>query len=159
MDSMQRDREAYYKKIEAQMNKRIHATTNIRAFTLAAGRALEAHLKRVKIHRRLTTKWLNHIGLVNKDELTALSVRIVDYEGKIDSLDDQMYTLNKSQLKNQLLLNTIHHSLEEWVTFLRNEMKDLHSSKINNLEKELLELKQLFKEESDLEEIDNDRKK
>jgi hypothetical protein len=156
MDSMQRDREAYYKKIEAQMNKRIHATTNNRAFTLAAGRALEAHLKRVRIHRRLTTKWLNHIGLVNKDELTALSVRIVDYEGKIDGLDDQMYTLNKSQHKNKLLLNSIHHSLEEWVTFLRNEMKDLHSSKINNLEKELLELKQLFKEESSLEEINND---
>ncbi|WML57054.1 hypothetical protein [Neobacillus sp. PS2-9] len=156
MDSMQRDREAYYKKIEAQMNKRIHATTNNRAYTLAAGRALEAHLKRVKIHRRLTTKWLNHIGLVNKDELTALSVRIVDYEGKIDGLDDQMYTLNKSQHKNQLQLNSIHRSLEEWVTFLRNEMKDLHSSKINNLEKELLELKQLFKEEFDLEEIDND---
>ena len=159
MDSMQRDREAYYKKIEAQMNKRIHATTNNRAFTLAAGRALEAHLKRVRIHRRLTTKWLNHIGLVNKDELTALSVRIVDYEGKIDGLDDQMYTLNKSQHKNQLLLNSIHHSLEEWAAFLRNEMKELQSSKINNLEKELLELKQLFKEESDLEEIDNDRKK
>ncbi|MGG3561841.1 hypothetical protein ABES03_09565 [Neobacillus rhizosphaerae] len=159
MDSMQRDREAYYKKIEAQLNKRIHASTNNRTFTLAAGRALDSHLKRVKIHRRLTIRWLNHIGLVNKDELAALSVRIVDYEGKLDSLDEQMFTINKSQHKNQLLLNTIYHSLEEWVAFLRNEMKELHSSKMTNLEKELLELKQLFKEESDLEEIDNDRKK
>ncbi|WP_413301780.1 hypothetical protein AA0X95_22485 [Bacillus sp. 1P10SD] len=159
MDSMQRDMEAYYKKLEAQMNKRIHASTNNRAFTMTAGRALAAHLKRVKIHRRLTTRWLNHLGLVNKDELAALSVRIIENEEKLDGLDDQIYTLKKSQHKNQLLLNSIHHSLEEWVAFLRIEMKELHNSKIINLEKELLDLKELFKEESDLEESDNDRKK
>jgi hypothetical protein len=156
MDSMQRDKEAFYKKLEAQLNKRIHASSNNRPFTLAAGRVLDAHLKRVKIHRRLTTRWLNHLGLVNKDELASLSVRIVEYEGKLDGLDDQMYTINKSQHKNQLLLNSIHQSLEEWVAFLRNEMKEQQNSQMTNLEKELLELKQLFKEESDLEEIDND---
>lgn len=159
MDSMHREFEDYYKKLEAEINRRIHASTDSRDFILASGRALEAHLKWVKIHKRLTTRWLNHLGLMNKDEIAAISVRAVEYEEKLDFLDDQVYVMNKRQQENQRQFQKIHRSLEEWLTILRKEVNEFHGSKISSLEEELFELKQLFNEENDWEENENDGKK
>lgn len=159
MDSMHREFETYYKNLEAELNKRIHTCTNNREFIRASGRALEAHLSWVKLHRRLTTRWLNRLGLVNKDELAAISLRVVEHEGKLDALDDQLYTVNKTQQENQRRLKDIHMSLKEWLTILRKEITELHCDNISSLEKELLALKLLFNEESEVEENENDRKK
>ncbi|MEO2075658.1 MAG: hypothetical protein ABGX20_09655 [Bacillus sp. (in: firmicutes)] len=159
MDSMHRDFETYYKNLEAELNKRIHTSTNNLEFIRASGRALEAHLSWVKLHRRLTTRWLNRLGLVNKDELAAISLRVVEHEGKLDALDDQLYNVNKTQQENQRRLKDIHMSLKEWLTILRKEITELHCDNISSLEKELLALKLLFNEESEVEENENDRKK
>ncbi|MFF2446114.1 hypothetical protein ACFVSW_03345 [Neobacillus sp. NPDC058068] len=50
MDFMRDDSVTYYKELETEINKRIHAPTNCRSFLLAFGKALELHLKRVRIH-------------------------------------------------------------------------------------------------------------
>lgn len=63
---------SFYKNIETELNKRIHSPTNCRNFTLAFGRAFDAHLKQIKIHKRLTTKWLRSRNFPNKDEIAAL---------------------------------------------------------------------------------------
>ncbi|WML38840.1 hypothetical protein RCG19_16805 [Neobacillus sp. OS1-2] len=156
MDSKQRDLVSFYKKIEAQMNKRIHAETNTRTFTKAFGRAMEAHLKKARIHRRLTTRWLNRQGLANKDELAALSNRIIVFEEKIDLMDDSIFSMNKTIKENDIQLKMIRKSWDEWFIFLKSEVKSIHDNKINTLEKELQELKQLFHNELDWEENEND---
>lgn len=148
-----------YKKIEAELNKRIHAHTNSRAFTIAFGRAMEAHLKRVRIHKRLTTKWLKLLEIANKDEIAALSIRLVDCEEKIDFLDDTVYLINKMMKGNQYQLKIIRESWEEWSAFLKSEVREIRDHKINSLENELLELRALFNREIDIEDIDNDCEK
>ncbi|EKN68790.1 hypothetical protein BABA_12086 [Neobacillus bataviensis LMG 21833] len=156
MDSKHCDLVSIYKKIEAQMNNRIHAETNTRTFTMAFGREMEAHLKKARIHRRLTTRWLNRQGLVNKDELAAISNRIIDCEEKIDLLDDSIYHLNKILKENYIQLRMVRESWDEWFIFLKDEVRAIHDDNVNTLEKELQELKLLFHNEFDLEESDND---
>jgi len=156
MESNCHDPVSYYKKIEAEMNNRIHSLTNCRTFTSAFGRAMEEHLKLLKIHRRLTTKWLNHLDLSNKDEIAALSVRIVDCEEKLDLFDETIYSINKKQQENLIQLKMVRVSYEEWLAVLEKELSDIQTSKLKMMEKELLELKQSFYTEFNMEEKNND---
>ncbi len=145
MDSKQdEDIVAYNKRIEAEMNKRIHDQTNSRAFTLAFGRVMEVHLKRVSVHKRLAARWLNRLNLANKDELSAISSKLVDYEEKIDLMDDTIYLMIKMQKNNQLQLMRVRESWQKWCTFLNQEVMEIRTNKIKTLEQELCELKQLF---------------
>ncbi|WP_040204620.1 hypothetical protein [Neobacillus jeddahensis] len=148
-----------FKKIEAEMNKKIHEYTNTRGFTLAFGKALEVHLKQVKLHRRLTKRWLNHLELVNKDEIAALSNRMVDLVEKIDLLDETIYHILQMQKRNKAQLKMVRESNEEWFTFLKSEVRETRNNKITTLEKELLELRLLFIDEVDKEDIDYDGEK
>jgi hypothetical protein len=160
MESTHQNSEAYYKKLETELNKRIHAQTNNRKFTVAFGNAMEAYSKRLRIHKRLTTKWLNHSNLPNKDELSAISVRIVDYEGKLDLFDETIYMINKRQQENQTRLKMVRESWEALLSVLEIEERYIHDSKIKSLATELLELKLLFHtENSIMEEKNNDEKK
>jgi hypothetical protein len=144
MKSTHQELDTFYKKLEKKMNEQIHAYTNTRSFTLAFGRVMEAHVKRIRIHRRLTTRWLKHLDLPNKDEISAISVRIVDYEGKIDFLDETIYEIKQSQQKNYTQIRMIRKSCEALLSVLEKEARDIHDCKIKSLESELLELKQLF---------------
>jgi hypothetical protein len=149
----------FYKKLEKKWNAQIHAHTNTRSFTLALGRALDVHVKRIRIHRRLTTRWLKRLDLPNKDEISAISVRIVDYEGKLDFLDETIYEMKQSQQKNNNQLRMVRMSCEALRSVLEIEARDLHDCKIKSLESELLELKQLFhSEHMKMEEKNNDEK-
>jgi hypothetical protein len=151
--------DAFYKKLEKKCNEQIHAKTNTRSFTLAIGRALDAHVKRIRIHRRLTTRWLKHLDLPNKDEISAISVRIVDYEGKLDFFDETIYEIKQKQQKNYSQLKMVQKSWEDLLSVLEMEARDIHDFKIKNLETELLELKQLFyTNHLNLEEKNNDEK-
>jgi hypothetical protein len=147
MESSQQETDAYFKKLEAEMNKRIHDKLNSRTVTVAFGRALEAHVKHLKIHRRLTTRWLNHFGFPNKDEISAISVRIVDYEGTLDQLDETIYGMNKRQQENLNRLIKVRKSWEDLRSVLESETSESPTldGKIKSLETELVELKQLFK--------------
>ncbi|MEH7500717.1 hypothetical protein V7152_01560 [Neobacillus drentensis] len=150
--------DAFYKKLEKKWNEQIHAHTNNRNFTLAFGRAMDAHVKRIRIHRRLTTRWLKHLNLPNKDEISAISVRIVDYEGKLDFLDETIYEIKQSQQKNYTQLRMVKKSCEALLSVLEMEARDIHDYKIKSLESELLELKQLFhKDYLKMEEKNNDK--
>jgi len=156
MESTHQDRDSFYKKIEAEMNKRIHAYTNNRKFTIAFGKAMEAHVKQLKIHRRLTTRRLKKFDLPNKDEISAISVRIVDYEGKLDLLDESIYWMNKRQQENRNKLKMIRESWEALQAMLEKEAVEIHVCKLKSLEDELIELKQLF--DLNLEENNHDEK-
>ncbi|MEH7414868.1 hypothetical protein V7266_06235 [Neobacillus drentensis] len=153
MNSKQQDPIQFYKQIEAEINKRIHARTNTRAFTAAVGKALDSHLRKLRIYKRLITRWLTRSDLATKDELAALSNRMVDVVGDIDSLDESIYQIINQQQANQRKLTKVRESLEEWSTFLNSEVKDQRSNSIKTLENELQELKKLFEEE-----MDHDRK-
>ncbi|MBT2734963.1 hypothetical protein [Bacillus sp. ISL-7] len=151
--------DAFYKKLEKKWNEEIHARTNKRSFTLAFGKALEVHVKQIRIHKRLTTRWLKHLDLPNKDEISAISVRIVDYEEKLDFFDDAIYEIKQSQLKNNTQLRMVRKSCEDLLSVLEMEVKDIHDCKIKSLESELLELKQFFiTNHLNLEENNNDEK-
>lgn len=159
MKSTHQEMDAFYKKLEKKWNEQIHAHTNTRSFTLALGRALDAHVKRLKIHRRLTTRWLKQLDLPNKDEISAISVRIVDYEGKLDFLDETIYEIKQSQQKNNLQLSMVRMSCEALLSVLEMEARDIHDCKIKSLESELLDLKQLFhSDHMKMEEKNNDEK-
>lgn len=121
MESNHYDPVSYYKKLEAEINRTIHSCTNRREFILAFGKALDSHLRQARIQRRFTTRGLNHLDLPNKDEIAALSVRIVDYEEKLDLLDETIYELRKKQQENKDLLKRIRKSSEELLTILKDE--------------------------------------
>ncbi|WHY87813.1 hypothetical protein QNH39_08280 [Neobacillus novalis] len=149
MEFMRDDPGTYYKELEAEINKRIHAPTNCRSFIVALGRALEVHLKQVRIHRSVTTRWLKRLDLPNKDDIAAISVRIVDCEEKLDLLDDTIYTINQRQQENQQQIRVLRESSEELLAVLANEVRrEIKGAKIKSLVKDLWELKQLFYEES-----------
>jgi hypothetical protein len=116
-------------------------------------------VKRLRIHRRLTTRWLKHLNLPNKDEISAISVRIVDYEGKLDFLDETIYEIKQSQQKNYTQLKMVRKSWESLLSVLEMEARDIHDFKIKSLELDLLELKQLFHTNHlNMEEKNNDEK-
>jgi t-SNARE complex subunit (syntaxin) len=142
-----------YKKLELEMNKIIHSHTNSRAFMLAFGQEMESHLKRAKIRKRLVTRWLSRLDLMNKDEIAAISIKIVDCEEKIDTMDDTVYKTNQMMKESQRQLRKVWESWNEWLTFLKIEVQEIREKKINLFEKELLELKQLF---NDMEDDEND---
>ena len=144
MNSKQQDTIQFYKQLEAEINKRIHASTNSRAFTEAVGKALDSHLREVRIYKRLTTRWLNRRNLANKDEFAALANRKIEVVEEIDSLDESVYQIINLQKANQQKLTMVRESLEEWSTFLNSEVSDKRSHPIKTLENELQELKKLF---------------
>ncbi|PLS02847.1 hypothetical protein [Neobacillus cucumis] len=158
MNSKQQDTIQFYKQIEAEINKRIHASTNSRAFTAAVGKAMDSHLRELRISKRLTTRWLNRMNLPTKDEFAALSNRIVEIEEEIDSLDESIYQTINLQKTNQRKLRMVRELLEEWSDFLKSETQAKLSSNIQTLEKDLQELKQLFEMDFTKEEEDNGRK-
>lgn len=144
MQSSHHDPVSYFKKLEEEMNKTIHARTNCRSFTTAFGRALDAHLKQMRIHKRLTSRWLNRLDMPNKDELAAISVRIVDCEEKLDFLDEAIYFLNQKQHENSLKVKMVRSAFDELYIMIEKELREMHDCKMKGLEKDLWELKQLF---------------
>ncbi len=148
MESKHHDSDANYKKLEAEMNKSIHAWTNCRTFTKAFGRAMNAHLKWARIHRRLTTRWLKRLDFANKDEYAEISVRLVDLEDRLDFLDETIYEISKIQRENLLRLIEVRKLWKECCSVYKAEMKDIRDSKIKTLEKELADLQQFFEMES-----------
>jgi hypothetical protein len=161
MEFSHQEADCYYKKLEAELNKRIHANFNNRTVTVAFGRGMEEHLKHLEIHRRLTTRWLNRLDLPHKDEISAISVRIVDYEGKLDLMDETIYWMNKRQQENRNQLKMVRKSWESLLSVLEIETRETQTlnGRIKNLETELLDLKQLFQNDNTtLEEKNNGEK-
>jgi hypothetical protein len=144
MNSKQQDPSQIYKQIEAEINKRIHASTNSRAFTVAVGKALDSHLRELKLYKRFITRWLNRMDLATKDELAALNNKKIDVVEELDSLDESIYQILSQQKANQQKLKMVRKSLEEWSAFLNSEVSDKRSHPIQTLENELQELKNLF---------------
>lgn len=144
MDSKHQDIIFHYKKLEDEINKSIHDRTNCRFFTIAFGKGMDAHLSQLKVHRRLTTKWLNRIDLPNKDEIAAISIRVVDCEEKLDILDETLYTITKRMQENSHNVKRVKRAFEDLLVTLKEEVKEMQDYKIKRLEEELFELKQLF---------------
>ena len=160
MDSKHQDSIFDYKKLEDEINKSIHDRTNCRFFTRAFGKGMDAHLSQLKVHRRLTTKWLNRKDLPNKDEIAALSIRMVDCEEKLDFLDETFYMITKRMQENCLNVKRVKKAFEELLVILEEEVKEIQEYKIKRLEEELFELKQLFHTDFELEEnIDGEEKR
>lgn len=148
MTSIHDDPVTFYKKLEEECNKRIHAHTNTLSHVFAAGKELENHLDQVMIHRKLIKIWLNRLDIPNKDEITALAIRVIDCEGKLDQLEEDIYMANQQLKVNHTQLKKIRESLEEIVVFFERELKDIRGNKIQILEKELSDLKLFFHKET-----------
>lgn len=144
MEFWHQDSITLYKQLENECNKRIHQNTNCLAFTKAFGRSMECHLDRVLIYRRLFVKWLKRMDVPNKDEFAAIAVRMVDYEGKLDDLEDAIYLLNNKQKENSSQIKILKESVEALLHAVEMEVRDLQVRKIISLEDELEDLKQLF---------------
>jgi hypothetical protein len=125
---------------------------------MAVGKALDSHLRELRIYKRLTTRRLNRLGLANKDEFADLSNRIIDVVEEIDSLDESIYQTHKLQKANQIKLEMVRQSLQEWSTYLKIEIQDRRKSSLKTLEEDLQELKQLFEMDCNKEEYNNDPK-
>lgn len=148
---------SFYKIMEAEMNNIIHTHTNTRAFLTAYSRAMECHLKQMRVKRRITTRWLHQLNLATKDELASLANRIIECQEKVDSMDETSYLAAHILKGNREQLKTVRKLWDEWFTFLKREVREIRIYKRNTLKKDLLELKQLFELELDMEEKDNDR--
>lgn len=144
MESIHEDPIAYYKRLEAELNETIQSPTNCRAFTKAFGKAMDKHLRTVRIHRRLTTRWLNRLEIPNKDEIAAISVKMVDFEENLDLFDETIYFINKQQKENLQQIEKLQRAFEELLAVLQFEAKEIKQSKLKSLENELKELQQLF---------------
>ncbi|NRD78623.1 hypothetical protein HPT25_14780 [Bacillus sp. BRMEA1] len=144
MEVNNEDQIAYYKRLESEMNKTIHAFANCRTFTRAFGKAFDAHLKRVRIQRRLTTKWLKCANIPNKDEIAIISEKMVECEEKIDMLDETIYLAALTFKENQSKLRMLRNACEEMLNLLEKEVKEIQVRKIKSLESDLRELQHLF---------------
>jgi hypothetical protein len=144
METKHHDSVEYFKHLESKINKRIHSLTNSRSFILASGRALELHLKRLKVHKELTTRWLKMMDLPNKDEIAEVSLKLVDCEERLDTLDETIYSIGMTEKVNLEQLKLFRESAEELLKILKQEVADIHDGKLVTLEKDLSELKRLF---------------
>lgn len=144
METKHHDSVEYFKHLEAKINKRIHTLTNSRSFISASGRALDLHLKRLKVHKRLTTRWLKRMDLPNKDEIAEVSLKLVECEDRLDTLDETVYSIGMTEKVNLERLKMLRESAEELLKILKQEVADIHDGKLVTLEKDLFELKRLF---------------
>lgn len=144
MESKHHDSITFYKQLEKELNIRIHQNTNCLAFTQAFGKSVEYHLDRVLITRRLIAKWLKHVDVPSKDEFADIAVRLVDYEEKLDELENTVYLLNKQQNQNISQIEILKDSLENLLHAVEMEVRELKARRIKSLENELEDLKQLF---------------
>jgi hypothetical protein len=144
MDSKHLDYETFYKKMEKELNKRIHEHTNCLTFTDAFGKELENHLDWVLYHRKFTNKWIDRLGVPSKDEIAAIAVRRVDSLEKLDNHEETIYFLNKKLRENNRQLVMLKESLENLLCTCETELRNLQVYKIKSLENELEDLKRLF---------------
>ncbi|MGX6442198.1 hypothetical protein ACWM35_03035 [Neobacillus sp. K501] len=144
MESMHHNSNAFYKQLEEELNKRIHQNTNCPAFTKAFGKSVDNHVDKVLFSRRLIANWLKRVDVPTKDEFADISVRLVDYEEKLDELEDTVYLMNKQQNKNIGQIEVLKESLEALLHEVGKEVRGLQARKIESLENDLADLKQLF---------------
>ncbi|WP_045516405.1 hypothetical protein [Neobacillus niacini] len=136
----------YYKNLEKEWNKRIHAHTNCQTFTHAFGKAIENHLDHVVIQQKVINNWLTVFDIPTKDDFADLAESKVDCEDKIDNLEETLYMLNLGLNKDNSELKKLNKSLSDMLCLLENEVKDLKANKIRTLKTELKDLKKLFNE-------------
>lgn len=144
MESMHHNSNAFYKQLEKELNKRIHQNTNCLAFTKAFGKSVDNHVDKVLLSRRLISNWLKRVDVPTKDAFADISVRLVDYEEKLDELEDTVYLMNKQQNKNIGHIEMLKESLEALLHEVGMEVQGLQTRKIQSLENDLADLKQLF---------------
>jgi chromosome segregation ATPase len=138
------DTNTFYKNLENDINRRIHASTNCLTFTKAVGNELEYHLNRVLIYRELINKHLILINAPSKEEISVIANRLVDCEEKLDNLEETIYEMNQTQKKNNFQISKIKLVMEDLIQELNKETSYFHQLKIQTLEIELEELKHLF---------------
>ncbi|MEW9050200.1 MAG: hypothetical protein AB2392_03530 [Neobacillus sp.] len=138
------DTNIFYKNLENDINRKIHASTNCLTFTKAVGNELEHHLNRVLIYREIINKHLNLINAPSKEEISVIANRLVDCEEKLDNLEETIYEMNQNQKKNSFQFSKIKLVMEDLIQELNKETSCLHQRKIQTLEIELEELKHLF---------------
>ncbi|MDQ1004051.1 putative nuclease with TOPRIM domain [Neobacillus niacini] len=144
MESKQQDPVNFYKNLEKEWNKQIHASTNCLTFTHSIGKSVENHLDHVVIQQKVINNWLTVLGIPKKDDFAQLAERKVDCEEKLDNLEEKLYMLNVGLKNNHSQLKKLNTSLSRMLCFIKNEVQDLKEIKIKSLKNELEELKRLF---------------
>jgi hypothetical protein len=144
MESRHQDPVSFYKYLEKECNKRIHAYTNCLTFTHAFGKAIENHLDYVVIQQKVINNWLTLLDIPPKDDFANLAQRKVDCEDKIDQLDETLFMLNRGLKKDNSGLKELNKSLSDLLCLIEKEVKDLKANKIKTLKTELKDLKKLF---------------
>jgi predicted nuclease with TOPRIM domain len=144
MESRHQDSVSFYKYLEKECNKRIHAHTNCLTFTHAFGKAIESHLDHVVIQKKEINNWLTLFDIPPKDDFANLAQRKVDCEDKIDHLDDTLFMLNRNLKKDNSELKELNKSLSDLLCLIEKEVTDLKANKIKTLKTELEDLKKLF---------------
>jgi hypothetical protein len=144
MASRLQDSVSFYKDLEKECNKRIHAYTNCLTFTHAIGRAIENHLDHVVIQQKEINNWLALFDLPLKDDFANLAQKKVDCEDKIDHLEDTLFMLIRGLKKDNSELKELNKSLCDLLCLIDNEVKDLKANRIRTLKTELEDLRMLF---------------
>jgi hypothetical protein len=146
MESRHQDPETFYKELEKEWNKRIHAYTNSLTFTHAFGKTLDKHLDFIVIQRKLINNWLTVFDIPNKGEFVTLAGKKVDCIERIDSLEETIYELNTDLKRDNTVLKKLNNSLSDLLSLIEDEVKNIKTAKVKTLEKELEELKFIFKD-------------
>jgi hypothetical protein len=144
MASRHQDSVSFYKDLEKECNKRIHAYTNCLTFTHAVGKAIENHLDHVVIQQKEINNWLAFFDIPLKDDFANLAQKKVDCEDKIDHLEDTLFLLITGLKKDNSELRELNKSLCDLLCLIENEVKDLKANRIRTLKMELEDLRMLF---------------
>ncbi|MCM3690150.1 hypothetical protein [Neobacillus niacini] len=144
MASRHQDSVSFYKDLEKECNKRIHAYTNCLTFTHAIGKAIENHLDHVVIQQEVINNWLALFDIPLKDDFANLAQKKVDCEEKIDHLEDTLFMLIRGLKKDNSELKKLNKSLCDLLCLIENEVKDLKANRIKTLKTDLEDLRMLF---------------
>ncbi len=109
-----------YKKVEADCNRQVLSMTNNLRYIKKLGQAMDAHVDDIIALRKLTKEWLDSLKLPNRDDIAAISKRVITLEARLDDLDEQL-TESIQQIKNHH--NQIRKFSEE-IAELKKELVD-----------------------------------
>lgn len=135
MQASCKETEKVFIKLEAEMNKKLHSITNSLSFISLCGEALEEHLNQVTLIRQLSSEWLACRNLPNRDETAAIAQKKIQYEDRIDRMDDQLYETTLGINKYRSNLAVLSREAAALIAGLDDKNKSKRPEESNMVEK------------------------
>jgi ABC-type phosphate transport system auxiliary subunit len=124
MQSSGQERIDFSKKLEKELNKKLHSITNTLPFMTMCGEVMGCHLSQVEAFRAQSQQLIDCLDLPNKDDTAAIANKKIEYEDRLDCMEDQMYGLWVKMKKH-------HHDLTTLTGEVQRLTKEFYKETIN----------------------------